>query len=157
MSPETIGPLQAYLERLEDLHAGVSEAIAGLPPEGLDWAPGPGMNSPAVIVAHLAGAERYWIGDVVAGDPSHRVREDEFRVRGRTADELTLLLERALDHSRAVLAGLSLADLEAVRRSPRDGRTFTVAWCLAHALEHAALHLGHLQVTRQLWENRAPA
>jgi ankyrin repeat protein len=29
-----------------------------------------------------------------------------------------------------------------------------VAWCLAHALEHTALHLGHMQITRQLWEQR---
>ena len=25
---------------------------------------------------------------------------------------------------------------------------------LAHALEHTALHLGHIQITRQLWEQR---
>ena len=51
-----------------------------------------------------------------------------------------------------MLEGLALPDLEATRVSPRDGRTFTVVWCLAHALEHTALHLGHIQVTRQLWD-----
>lgn len=31
----------------------------------------------------------------------------------------------------------------------------TVAWRLAHALEHTALHLGHMEITRQLWEQNS--
>jgi len=27
-----------------------------------------------------------------------------------------------------------------------------VAWALAHALEHTALHLGHIQIGRELWQ-----
>jgi hypothetical protein len=27
-----------------------------------------------------------------------------------------------------------------------------VAWALLHALEHTTLHLGQIQLTRQLWE-----
>ena len=41
--------LGEYLDRLEALHAGLEEAIAGLPVEALDWVPGPGMNSLAVL------------------------------------------------------------------------------------------------------------
>jgi hypothetical protein len=29
-----------------------------------------------------------------------------------------------------------------------------IAWSLLHALEHTALHLGHMQLTRQLWEQQ---
>ena len=29
-----------------------------------------------------------------------------------------------------------------------------LTWCLAHALEHTALHLGHMQIMRQLWRQR---
>jgi hypothetical protein len=29
-----------------------------------------------------------------------------------------------------------------------------VGWALCHILKHTALHLGHLQITRQLWEQR---
>ena len=29
-----------------------------------------------------------------------------------------------------------------------------VAWALLHALEHTAIHLGHMQIMRQLWEQR---
>ena len=38
------------------------------------------MNSMNVLVVHLIGAERYWIGDVIAGEPSGRDRESEFMI-----------------------------------------------------------------------------
>ena len=124
----------------------------GLSTEALDWTPGPDMNSLGVLAIHVAGAERYWIGDVVGRDPSDRDRSAEFRARGLDAAALKAHLAETLVHSQGVLEGLALPDLEASRVSPRNGREFTVAWCLAHALEHTALHLGHMQITRQLWE-----
>jgi hypothetical protein len=42
--------------------------------------------------------------------------------------------------------------LESTRVRPRDGHEFTMAWALLHALDHATLHLGQIQITRQLWE-----
>ena len=146
--------LQAYMERLETLHEEIWRAIADLPPEALDWTPGPGMNSLAVLVTHTAGAERYWIGDVAGEDRSGRVREAEFETRSRGVDTLATLLTDTLIHSRGVLRRLTVEDLDARRLSVRDGDEYSVAWCLAHALEHTGLHLGHIQVTRQLWDQR---
>ena len=149
---------QDYLDRLQELHADITGAIEGLPEAALDWVPGPGMNSLGVLAVHVAGAERYWIGDVVAGDPSGRDRGSEFRAQGLDAATLKKRLADALAHSRGVLDRLSLGDLERPCISPRDGRQFTVGWSLAHALEHTAIHVGHAQITRQLWEQkRAPA
>jgi len=62
--------LEDYLERLQALHESIESAIEGLPQAALDWVPGPDMNSFAVLVTHVAGAERYWIGDVAGRDPS---------------------------------------------------------------------------------------
>ena len=145
-----------YLERLEFLHAEIGKMLDGLPPEALDWQPGPEMNSLAVLAVHTAGAERYWIGDVAGLDLSDRHRDAEFQTRGLDAAELQRRLANVLEHSRGVLEGLALDDLAAEHVSPRDkDRKFTVAWALLHALEHAASHLGHMQITRQLWEQRA--
>jgi uncharacterized damage-inducible protein DinB len=146
--------LQAYLERLETLHEEIWRAIADLPPEALDWAPGPGMNSLGVLVTHTAGAERYWIGDVAGEDRSDRVRSQEFEARGQGVDTLAALLTATLVHSRQVLEPLTIEDLDQMRLSVRNGQEYSVAWCLAHALEHTGLHLGHIQVTRQLWDQR---
>ena len=144
--------LRDYLERLQSLHADIERTIEGLSTKALDWTPGPDMNSLAMLAVHVAGAERYWIGHVVGRDSSDRDRSAEFRARGLDAALLKACLAATLAHSQGVLEGLTLPDLEASRVSPRNGREFTAAWCLAHALEHTALHLGHMQITRQLWE-----
>ncbi len=143
-----------FLDRLEAMHAAIELAVAGLSPEALDWQPGPEMNSIAVLAAHTAGAERYWIGDVAGQEPSSRVREAEFEVKGVETAVLLARLQAALDHSRTVLESLTLADLEQERMSPRDGRTFTAGWALLHGFEHTALHTGDIQLTRQLWDTR---
>lgn len=143
---------EAYLDRLQRLHDDILQAIEGLPPAALDWIPGPDMNSIAVLVVHTVGAERYWVGDVVARDPSGRDREAEFRVLGLDTATLKQRLDDTLAHTRGVLEGLTPQDLPVVCISPRDGREYTVAWALSHALEHTAMHAGHIQITRQLWD-----
>ncbi len=141
-----------YLDRLQELHDGILQAIGGLPVEALDWVPGPEMNSISVLIVHLAGAERYWIGDVAAGEPSGRVREQEFLVKGLPAANLQERLDGTLAYIRNTLERLSLQDLEAQRVSPWGGGTISVSWALLHALEHTAIHTGQIQITRQLWE-----
>jgi len=148
---------EGYLTRLQVLHAVLERALEGLAPEALDWSPGPHMNSLCVLAVHVTGAQRYWIGDVVGRDPSGRNREVEFRAQGTDGAALRLRLNRTLEHTRGVLDTLTLQDLEASRTSPRDGREYTVGWALAHALEHTAIHVGHAQITRQLWDQREGA
>ena len=143
---------ESYYDRLHTLHREVSDAITDLPREALDWEPKPSMNSLTVLVVHLTGAERYWIGDVAGQDPSGRIRSEEFETRGLDTDKLQECLERTLAHSYGVLQQLSMDDLEVSRYSSRDENTYSVAWALAHALEHTALYLGHIQIGRELWQ-----
>ena len=140
-------------DRLHELHTDIEKAVDGFTSEALDWNPGPEMNSIAVLVVHLTGAERYWIG-VAMNEPPDRDREAEFRTEGLRADELKAHIVSADGYTRQSLARLSLNDLETLRLSPRNAKTFTVGWCLTHALEHTALHAGHIQLTRQLWDLR---
>lgn len=142
---------ESYYERLQTLHREIGAAIADLPPEALDWQPLPSMNSLTVLVVHVAGAERYWIGDVAGQDPSGRNRPAEFESRGLGQPKLEEHLERALAHSHAVLQQLTPVDLDQPRLSARSGETFSVAWALLHALEHTAIHLGHIHAGRELW------
>jgi uncharacterized damage-inducible protein DinB len=141
-------------DRFHELHTDLAKAIDSLPAEALDWVAGPEVNSINVLIVHLTGAERYWIGAVALGEPTDRVREQEFAAKGLGTDELKRLLTEEDDYAHAALGRFSLADLEAVRKSPRNEKTFTVGWCLTHALEHTALHLGHIQLTRQMWEQK---
>lgn len=143
---------EEYLNLLQDCHTHILNALEGLPPAALDWTPGHDMNSISVLVFHLTGAERYWIGDVAAQDPTDRDRDAEFRVQGVEVDVLKKRLVDNLEYTRSRLNNFTIQDLETTRISSRDGREFTVAWALLHALEHATLHLGQIEVTRQLWE-----
>jgi uncharacterized damage-inducible protein DinB len=141
-------------DRLNEFHADILKAIDGLPVHVLDWTPGPETNSINVLVVHLTAAERFWIGDVALGEPSNRTREEEFQAHGLTIDDLTQRLSDADDYAQAAFARLAVSDLDSVRKSPRNDRTFTIGWCLLHALEHTALHTGHIQLTRQLWDHK---
>ena len=138
-------------DRFRELHAEAAKAIECLPIDALDWVPGQEMNSIAVLVVHLAGAERYWIG-VAINEPSTRDREAEFKTQGLSVSMLKANLVSADEYAGQALTHFSLADLERVRQSPRNDKAFSAGWCLVHALEHTALHTGHIQLTRQLWE-----
>lgn len=144
----------AYLDILQALHEGGRAQISGLTQEELDWSPGDEMNSLAVLSAHVAGAERYWIGDIVMGEDSSRDRDKEFATSGVSEDVLSSQMDSALDYAREAFELLGADQLAEVRISPRDGRERTVAWWITNLLEHTALHIGHMQITKQLLDSR---
>lgn len=136
------------------MHQGAKAAIAGLSPEALDWVPGLEMNSFNVLVTHLAGSERFWVGDMVGQDESGRVRAEEFATTGLTEADLVQRLDEVFAHSYQVLSQLLLTDLDKMHPSSGREESFLVSWSLMHNLEHVALHVGHLQMMRQMWEMR---
>ncbi len=147
-----------YMDRLTDLHSQIEEALTGLPATALDWPPGPEMNSITVLVTHLTGAERYWIGDVAGQEPSGRDRAAEFRSGGLSVQDLIARLTASRAHAQGVLAKLALEDLAQARSSVRHpDQPFTIAFCLLHALEHTGQHLGHIQMVRQIYLVQHPA
>lgn len=144
---------QEISERFAATLGAIERAITGLPDAALDWSPGQDMNTLGVLVAHTLGATRFWVGDVAGGEPSGRVRETEFKTAGVMAPEWIDRIHETLAHSQEVLARLSPAELNDVRIVPNSSREVTIAWAILHALEHAALHAGHIEITRQLWAN----
>jgi uncharacterized damage-inducible protein DinB len=148
---------EQFLDRLGLVHEGIGKTIDGLTLEAIDWIPGPEMNSLGILMAHVAGSEKHWFGDVIAGEQTARDREAEFRTRGRDAEGLRAGLQEMLAYGRSVVGKLELADLTSERIPYPDGRTMPVGSCLLHILRHAAEHAGHMQVTRQLWDNRVSA
>jgi uncharacterized damage-inducible protein DinB len=146
--------VESYLERIEDLRSQVRELIADLPQEALNWRPVEGVgehatNSLAVLTTHIAGAEHFWIGEVVGGRPPTRDRDAEFTVQAADVAELIRLLDRTGAETRQVLSSLTKSDVDGVREA--RGRAVPVRWCILHVIDHTALHLGHMQLTYQLW------
>ena len=146
----------AYLERLENLHENLRQQIEGLPVEAMDWVPGVEMNSIAVLLAHTLGSLRFWIGDIALGEPSGRIREREFETRGVSSQEMQQRLDTSLAYAHGAVTRLSVEDLEKVAPVvPEAYEPVSVSWALLHALEHAYLHLGQIQLTSQLWKAHA--
>jgi hypothetical protein len=148
---------ETCLELFDTLRAEVVASISGLSPEALNWRPLEGTdehatNSLAATFAHLTGSQRFWVGEAVGGQDAHRVREAEFRVVAGNAAELLDQLEATFGLVRQVLTTLPPGHLEGEVKVGQ--RTRTRRWALLHALEHTALHVGHMQLTRQLWEAR---
>lgn len=146
---------QEMSERLAATLSAIERAITALPDAAFDWSPGPEMNTVGVLVAHTLGATRFWVGDVAGGEPSGRIRESEFETAGVGSAQWVERGRATLAHSQSVLSRLLPAELNDARIVPTSGREVTVAWALLHALEHAALHAGHIEITRQLWEQHA--
>lgn len=144
-----------YAERLATQVAAMQKTLNGLPDAALDWAPADGMNSLAVLATHTAGSTRFWIGDVAGRDFSGRVRAEEFKVSDISVAELDQLLSAMLAHSQQMLAGLTAEEWTDTRQIPGQSRVVSVGWALLHALEHIAEHVGHAQITRELWDRQA--
>src|SRR5262245_7743357 len=133
-----------YLQRLEDLQHRLHKEVRDLPAVAMDWSPGPEMNSVAVLLAHIAGLLKEGI-DIALDNPPGRVRAQEFQTRGMLSTEMLRRLDAVMDYARGGLPRLGLEDLDQ-ERMDEDGPV-TCGWALLHALEHAYLHLGHLQLT----------
>jgi len=138
-------------ERFEGLLNDLWATLDGLPDEALDWTPAHDMNSLTVLVVHVAAATRYWAGDVAYGDISNRDRAAEFAARGIARDALRQHLDDVLAYLRAKFESATLDTLADVRPAPGRDKTYTQGWAILHALEHIAVHVGHAQITRQLW------
>lgn len=139
---------------LEEMHDDCKEEIIGLSQADLDWSPCEGMNSIAILVAHTAGSETFWIGDVVMEQPTGRDRPAEFATKGLDGKALIGLLDGSLSRVEGAFETLSMDQLGESRTSPWQEEGFTLAWAISHILQHTALHLGHIQITRQLLELR---
>ena len=140
-----------YLERLEGLQRRLHQDVRDLPAEAMDWSPGQEMNSVAVLLAHITGVLREGIA-IALGDPPGRVRAQEFQTRDVLSAEMLRRLDAVIDYARGALPRLGLEDLDKERND--DDGPISCCMALLHALEHASLHLGHLQVTCQMWRQR---
>lgn len=141
---------QALYDRFHKLHDDIRDQLGGLPEEAMDWVPNEEMNSLGVLVTHITGSERFLVGDIAMQDPSNRDREAEFKARGKSKADLLQRLADTEAYLKSAFEQLSLDDLDKPRTHPRQGEV-SVSWALLHALEHAGLHTGHIEMTVQLW------
>jgi hypothetical protein len=129
-------------------------AIAGSPPELLNWRPaGADTNTIAVLAVHAATSTRWWLSVAITGEAPERDRPAEFRTTVSSAEELLSIIDPLAADGRGLLDSQDPLDLGATRADPREAKTTTTAaWALIHAVEHLQEHVAHAELTRQMWD-----
>ena len=157
--------LPATLTILRKLVDDIFVQLDGIPEDDLNsWIPRDGMrdvNTFYALAVHTLGAGEFWVLEAAGGRPVDRNRTAEFSATGTIA-QLRDRYDRWLEATADVFDTIDDATLASVYHrpdSPERGMwaiSRTRAECIAHAMEHTGIHLGHLQLQRQLWDAEHP-
>ena len=148
--------VQGYLTEFGILRGQIRDAIKGMGDEAANWHPLPkDTNSVYAILSHIIGVDNFWVRQMIMGGTVKRDREAEFAASGRLA-ELVDRWERAWADTELMLGKLTKAQLLEIRSVPHrpEFANVTVQWIVLHLISHYAIHLGHMQLTVQLWDQR---
>lgn len=149
----------AVADVVQSLVDDILSTLDGIPDEDLaSWKPtaaqddGGEMNTFAAIAVHTASAGSWMLVHQVFGDDMERDREAEFHAVA-TGAEIDRIYRQWMDAMHERMASLDTVDLAALPPTIRESRkSWNRGHWLLHLVEHTGLHLGHLQIQRQLWE-----
>ncbi len=156
--------IETYRKLFGEKYAELEELLEGLPAAALLWKPfehspwkGP-SNELGLIVAHAVSSTvyllrraEYALGRIewaaVDGDEG----SDEFGPANHDPAYLRARVRRTHDYVNGLLDSLADGDLAATRMHPKRPRELSARYDVQHAVEHLSQHIGHAQITRQLW------
>jgi hypothetical protein len=154
---ERIRPPESADERatlgglLDFLRATVVNKVAGLSDDQAFGHPIPSTElTPAGLVKHLSGVERFWFAiDFAGSDTEWPWTEDDphgnFPIRpGDTLAAIVADYQRECARSRDITAGAAFDDT-----ARGLDMSFSLRYALAHMIEETARHLGHLDLLRE--------
>ena len=136
---------------LDFLRATVVNKVAGLSDEQAFSAPVPPSTlTPAGLVKHLTGVERFWFSIDFAGmDVPWPWSESDPHGGFPLADGETMavLVGAYLDECQRSRSAIAASDLEDRAQGP--DMSFTLRYALVHMIEETARHCGHLDLLRE--------
>jgi len=109
-----------------------------------------GANSPYALITHATGACRWWLLHITIGQPTDRVRDDEFLGQGPVSDLTTVIDDLQRDLHQAGPQLDAATELAVDPGWSPEGWAWTVGSVAMHAYEELAQHLGHLELTVDL-------
>jgi hypothetical protein len=126
----------------------IVDSMDGLSPDEVNQPPPvPEANSLAVLAVHTMANVEENIFEIIGGQDVGRNREEEFRVKGKTAEEIKQdwesLRQRVIDFLNNATPEMLDREYEHFRRGKITGRKV-----LLSATVHAAEHAGHAELTR---------
>lgn len=163
--------ITTYRRLFDEKFAEVAQLLDDLPPAALLWKPFDSSpwqgaaGSLGWLLAHALSSTVYllrraeWVlgrseWSAVDGDEGAQ----EFGPANHDPAYMQDRARRVQAFVHACLDSLSADDLDAGRAHPqRTGVNLSVRYDTLHALEHLSQHIGHAQLTRQLWALQAAA
>lgn len=147
-SPEVAG---AWLHIERSLDA-IVQLVAESDPAALNWQPpAADGNSIYVLAVHILGAAGEGLLSLAGDFAGGRDRDAEFRAAGESAEFVTERWSALAEQLGGLLSSITTEQLNAQYDHPRYGSVTRLEAMLTVA-DHAALHLGHAELTRDLWE-----
>ncbi len=150
--------LIATYASLEKIVREFLEALDGIPDDDLNtWKPaaehngGGAMNTLAAMSVHVVQAGAWRIVHQAFEHDFPRDRDAEFTATATRA-EIDAMFDTMLRRFSALIEEQPDVDLNAMPPTIRESSPdWTKLRYLVSLIEHTALHLGHAQITRQLW------
>ena len=149
--------MESLSRQIQSILGRVTACLEGLSETQQNWKPPiDGGNSVYVIATHTLGNARAFVLGIACGRPLERDRPAEFRASGRDIAELAAQARRLSGDIEAALAGLSASALDRRLLPPQSlwgegkAQEISVREAILHVVEHGSIHLGQLQITRDL-------
>ncbi len=157
--------IATYRQLFDEKYEELAQLLADLPAEALLWRPfeespwqGP-SSTLGLIIAHsvssavyLLRRAEYAMGRCEWADVDGDEGQEEFGPANHDPAYLQARIQRTQAYVHQLLDSLSAVDLEQSRAHPkRTNRIFSARYDIIHAFEHMSQHIGHGQLTRQLW------
>ncbi len=149
MEGEAMGEARRLGSYLDEVREAVLRTAEPLEEAQLNRRPPGLLNTPGILLRHLAGSERYWIHRIVGGDPVQRNREAEFALEIPVRrEEVFAEVRRVAERTRQILQDLPDAALEDSVEVQRGDRTdvATKRYAILHTISHYSYHWGQLRI-----------
>ncbi|MCA1667413.1 MAG: DUF664 domain-containing protein [Thermomicrobia bacterium] len=156
---EAVAPWSTWLDgnrqTLKALHSDMQFLIKGVPSAGLNWQPGANTNSLWALTLHTLGTTLHLLA--TAADIAPRWQEWQRATELAASGDDPGLLLRAIRNMDDFLDKVFSVLEEESPEMERDwlGKPKPISYLVAHAVEHAGRHVGHMELTRQLWDQRS--
>jgi hypothetical protein len=146
------GSERAMLASMLDFYrATVVNKVAGLTDaQAFTAAVPPSTLTPATVVKHLAGTERFWFSiDFAALDVTWPWTDDDLHgnFRIEPGDTLATIVADYIGECANSRRAIADADLDDAARG--EGMHFTLRFAMLHMIEETARHCGHLDLLRE--------
>ena len=149
--------LSLYVDELHRLFDRLEATIGGLDERALNWRPQVAEpNSIFVLATHILVNAEGWILCIACGQRIARDREAEFLASGKDASPLIDKARELTKRIDAALAALPEGALDE-QRDPAQAlwgvgtrHPVSVREAIMHVIEHAAMHLGHIDMVKEL-------